>query len=204
MANVMAMEQYFDQTNEREGAAKRQDVHRAMDLLDLEFRAHGAEAGWFYNFEYDGDYGRSGDIRNPQVNEDGKMELLYYRNTTRPGSQLPHAWLAPASGGKATTSTRDLIRFDKLVLLATSSAWKVLRVPFVEAVIVNSDDGDYVASPTTWRDTFTELSHTGALLVRPDGIIAYRFTDDEILHHSSRGEVFGTIVNKVLGIQARS
>ena len=76
--NVHAMLDYFDLTNRDSGEAKRRRAESSLDTLDVEFYAHGAEVGWFYDLDYDAEYGYNGiRDRNPQINDNGEMELTW-------------------------------------------------------------------------------------------------------------------------------
>lgn len=195
--NIQAMEQYFDSTDEGQGLAKRKEVMKAMEDLDVEFYAHGAEVGWFYDFEYNGTYeSTSNQDVNPQRKEDGEMELCTYHPTTRPGNQLPHAWLVRKSS-REKLSTRELVVRDKLMLLAMSKEWKLFENPFVDVQIVH-ESGDLSDSTGDWKGICGELEKVGALLVRPDNIIAYRFIDDQVLQESDFRDRTDEIVKTVL------
>ncbi|WP_369179284.1 FAD-dependent oxidoreductase [Streptomyces mutabilis] len=104
--------------------------------------------------------------------------------TGAPGSRSPHLWLRP-SGGDARVSTLDLYE-DSLVLLsdaARPTGWHEaatrlaadLRVPLKsyrvggipEADLVQEDDG------TDWARAHG-VTRGGAVLVRPDGFVAWR------------------------------
>ncbi|KAK5165090.1 uncharacterized protein LTR77_009187 [Saxophila tyrrhenica] len=198
-ANVEAMNQYFDQADKEEGAGKRQDVAKALDVLDIEFYAHAAEVGFFYDQDYDGDYGSNGTVDNPQVGNDGEMKLCVYHPSTRTGSQLPHAWLQPGDRKGKQISTRELVRPNKLVLLGMSSQWTRIQHALVENLGIG-DDGQYMPCDNTWREVCGDLADSGALLVRPDGIIAYRFSHDMLPHERDCNADFSTIVDIVRGL----
>jgi hypothetical protein len=199
-SNIRAMSQYFDQADVEAGAAKRQEVERALKTLDIEFYAHGAEVGWFYDLPYNGNYGFNEAVANPQVKDDGEMELCVYHQTTRPGSQLPHVWVYENGKQRTAKSLRELVCLDKLVLLTTMPGWKVLSIPLVDVVVV-SDEVDGSNSRLGRSIISDELSHTGAVLVRPDAIVAYRFVDDSILRQQNRNEEFNGIVRQVFRMQ---
>jgi hypothetical protein len=197
-SNIRAMSQYFDQADVEAGAAKRQEVERALKTLDIEFYAHGAEVGWYYDLPYNGDYGFDEAVPNPQVKEDGEMELCVYHQTIRAGSQLPHVWVYENGQQGIAKSLRELVCLDKLVLFTTGSDWKVLSNPLVNFVVVS--DGEVTGSNVSRERSIIsdELSNTGAVLVRPDAIVAYRFVDDSMLRQQHKHEEFDEIVKKVL------
>ena len=199
--NVQAMEQYFDPSDNGKGQAKRQEVNKAMNVLDVEFYAHGAEVGWFYDLDYIGDYGLvESQEANPQLREDGEMELCVYRPSTKPGSQLPHAWLVERVQQRRI-STRELLEKSRLVLLAQSAGWKRLDHSFVHVIVVNENDGEFMDEEGRWKEICGVLADTGALLVRPDSIIAYRFFDDDILKDQDPSAQMSNVVEKVLRVK---
>ena len=195
VANVKAMQQYFDPTDAKEGHEKREEVARALKDLDIEFYAHGAEVGWFYDLPYSACYGLQCPP-NPQLKSDGSMELCEYRPTTRPGSQLPHAWVEN-SMTKELKSTRELAAGAKLLLLAFSSAWKDFKHPLLDQEIIGPGeswhfrDSDLVAQ-------FKDVLNGGALIVRPDRIIAFRFEDDAALKQTDLHDVAIRIIDCIL------
>ena len=196
--NFEAMEEYFDLQDKDRGLAKRQEVEKALQHLDVEFYAHGAEVGWFYNLEYNGTYGSANKDDNPQVKDDGEMELCTYQPTLRPGSQLPHVWAPHTSTGERI-SARELISRDKLVLLAMSPTWKKVNTALVDLKIFDSNEGHYEDMKETLRFLCNEkMMESGALLVRPDGIIGYQFPDDSILKEPNFELELETIVRMVL------
>lgn len=195
-ANVNAMEQYFDPSDAGEGQQKRHDVEAALKDLDLEFYAHGAEVGWFYDLPYQGCFDAP-NMPNRQRNGDGSMELCEYRPTTRPGNQLPHAFLEHQTS-KVRKSTRELPRQGQLLLIGFSSAWKCFSHQRLHCELID-DEGD-------WKPIDDELSaqyedvqrQQGALIVRPDRIIAYRFADDTVLREANAEYIAQRIVKKIL------
>lgn len=195
-ANVKAMEQYFDPSDAGEGQQKRRDVERALKDLDLEFYAHGAEVGWFYDLPYQSCF-QEPNMPNRQKNNDGYMELCEYRPTTRPGNQLPHAFLEhPIS--KERKSTRELPQQGQLLLIGFSSAWKSFSHQYLHYELVCNEDN--------WQAIDGELSaqfgdvqqKRGALIVRPDRVIAFRFGDDIVLQEANLKQIAQNIVNKIL------
>jgi hypothetical protein len=86
----------------------------------------------------------------------------------QPGTRAPHAWIMK---GDVRISTLDLFGRD-FVLLIAKGAWREgvkslgLKVIQVETDIVFSEE-------TTFADMFG-VGAEGAVLVRPDGIVAWR------------------------------
>lgn len=100
-----------------------------------------------------------------------------YIPTTLPGSRAPYVKLI--KNGKAI-STLDLFETDYVLLVGLSGfAWqqavielgKTLPVPLQCYRVAN--DGDLVDPENKWHESY-EISPSGAVLVRPDGFIAWR------------------------------
>ena len=194
-ANVKAMQQYFDPSDETEGKEKRKEVAQALKDLDIEFYAHGAEVGWFYDLPYAASYeGRV--IPNPQMNSDSNMELCEYRPTTRPGSQLPHVWLEN-SVTKERRSTRELTLQNRFLLLAVSPAWLDFMHPLLEQRILGPE-AEWQVSDNDMMAPLNDILPDGALIVRPDCIIAFRFGDAAVLKQSNLGTVAVEIMRRIL------
>jgi putative polyketide hydroxylase len=94
----------------------------------------------------------------------------------QPGSRVPHVWL----DGAERVSTVDLCR-DRFVLLTRSAAWHEaalrvqarLPIPFVSHRVGPGGDftGDRFAAAVG-------VGEAGALLVRPDGFVAWRSVEE--------------------------
>ncbi len=107
-----------------------------------------------------------------------------YLPTTRPGSRLPHAWV---ERGGERLSTLDLVDRRDLVLLVGPEAdgWRdggLRAVAIGPGCEVTDPDGAWAALRGTGDD--------GALLVRPDGHVAWRTPHR---HADSRRELEGAV-----------
>jgi hypothetical protein len=97
--------------------------------------------------------------------------VVDYRPIARPGHRAPHAWLTLPDGRRA--STIDLYG-DGFVLLTAARGWADAAAgssPAIRAVVLGTD-----ATPED-SDTFEEhhgIGTNGAVLVRPDGYVAWR------------------------------
>ncbi len=105
--------------------------------------------------------------------------------TGAPGSRAPHLWLSPSGGGDARVSTLDLYE-DSLVLLsdaAQPTGWHEaatrlaaeLRVPLKSYRVGGTPEADLVQEDddTDWARAHG-VTRGGAVLVRPDGFVAWR------------------------------
>lgn len=166
-----------------DGVAIREALTEALDLKNYEFNAQGVELNQRYTSTAalpDPAAGEESFARDPQ---------LYLQATTRPGAKLPHAWLLGADGQRV--STLDVTGKGKLSLVTGLSgrAWEraaaKLELPFLRTVVIGDSGAEDV-----YRDwaRIREIHEAGALLVRPDGYIAWRrpaavWDDEDALAH---------------------
>jgi 2,4-dichlorophenol 6-monooxygenase len=148
-----------------DGAARRARMTEAIELKNYEFNAHGVEMNQRY--------------RSSAVIPDGSPEEvfdrdreLYCRPTTRPGARLPHVWLVGADGHRL--STLDLVGRGRFTLLTgiSGTAWLDAAAALPVTVIRIGSDGQRDAYGDWLRAR--EIDEDGALLVRPDGYVAWR------------------------------
>lgn len=100
----------------------------------------------------------------------------------RPGTRVPHLWLERQSNPQQKISTLDLCG-KEFVLLAGSdgTAWrdaattvsKKTDLITIDAYCVGGLDGDIIDAKHQWEYA-AGISATGALLIRPDGFVAWR------------------------------
>ena len=152
-----------------------------MELKNTEFNAHGVELNQRYE--------SSAVVPDPAAGEEEwpRHRELYLQATTRPGAKLPHAWLVDGTGNRV--STLDVTGKGQLTLLTGigGQAWKhaaqKLDLPFLRTVVVGEPG---TIDPYGYWRAVRETDEAGAILVRPDGYVAWRQTaavwdDDEAL-----------------------
>lgn len=152
-----------------EGVALRERLYEALELKNTEFNAQGVELNQRYE--------SSAVLPEPGAEPEQwpHHRELYLQATTRPGAKLPHAWLVGSDGTRV--SSLDVVGKGRMTLLTglAGQAWKNavddLDLPFLRAVVVGEpgtlDPYGY------WRQA-REIHEAGALLVRPDGYVAWR------------------------------
>ena len=152
-----------------EGANARQTLQEALELKNTEFNAQGVEMNQRYK--------SNAVIFDPADGEEiwEKDPVLYLQATTRPGAKIPHVWLVDKNGHKV--STLDVVGkgMFSLVTGLSGQAWvggaAELNLSYLRTVVigeVGTEDPYY-----NWR-RMSEIEEGGALLVRPDGYIAWR------------------------------
>lgn len=163
--NWKAIAPYFD-PNHSEYSAKRAAVEHAQKILNTEFKAPGYEVGWFYpSADIDNEGGQT---HGGQRLEDGSLVFEFYFQSTIPGHHLPHVWLE--KDGKRV-AIRDLLVFSRLTLFVERHVPEELADERVSVNLIGS--GGWHDVNGDWR-SLCGVAPTGGVLVRPDGIVAWR------------------------------
>ncbi len=154
-----------------DGRMRRARMHEVFNTHRIEMFDHDVELG----FVYESGALISDATPTPQRDPMGSD----YRPTTRPGHRLPHAWLE-VEGRRI--STHDLLDADAGFVLLTfvkGEAWcdaaRQLGKEFgikIRTVRVGPD-GDAIDTDRTWQH-LAEIAADGAILVRPDAMVAWR------------------------------
>lgn len=166
--NREVLSELFDEG--RKGAVRRSLVAEATTSLRREFQAHDLDLGVVYESGAVFPDGTSAPERDPAG--------LDYRPTTRPGHRLPHAWLM--RGGEKI-STHDLLRPGRLLLLVDGEGadWAQAGRKIAEQhglpldVEVVGSRAEVRPAGDLWHQV-RGVRSDGAILVRPDGHVAYR------------------------------
>ena len=155
-----------------EGAAVRAELAKALALKNTEFNAQGVEMNQRY---------ASAAVlpaANAAPEEWQRDRSLYLQATTRPGAKIPHVWLVDRGGKRI--STLDVVGHGRMSLVTglSGTAWlgaaERLAQPSLRTVVIGTADAqDLYYSWARCR----EIAEAGALLVRPDGYVAWRHLD---------------------------
>ena len=175
-----------------EGAAVREEMVKALELKNTEFNAQGVELNQRYDssaVQHEAGAGTEEWKRDSQ---------LYLQATTRPGAKLPHVWLVNHQGKRV--STLDLVGKGRMTLLTglSGQAWvdaaRQSRHPSLRTVVIGTADAQdlYCA----WA-RHREVEEAGAMLVRPDGYVAWRHVESE-WDNASAGEKLRAALAAVL------
>lgn len=152
-----------------DGVAARTAIAKALDLKNTEFNAQGVEMNQRYESGAvipDEDASAERFARDPE---------LYVQSTTRPGAKIPHAWLVDRRGRRI--STLDIVGRQKFTLITglAGAEWldaaRTLDRPFLRSVMIGTPGAQDLYCE--WR-RMCEIEEGGALLVRPDGYVAWR------------------------------
>ena len=108
-------------------------------------------------------------------------DIRVYQPSTRPGAPLPHAWIDDEDGRRRPV--KDLVAPGRFLLIAgeDGQAWcEAARqladeadIP-LDAVRIGHLDGDYHDPRCAWQ-RHRQIASDGAILVRPDRFIAWRY-----------------------------
>jgi 2,4-dichlorophenol 6-monooxygenase len=151
------------------GIARRSALAEALKLKNYEFNAQGVELNQRCVSE--------AVIPEPDATEEvwKRDPQLHVQPTTRPGAKLPHAWLVGQDGRRV--STLDLTGKGKVSLVTgiAGQSWadaaKEMDLPFLRTVVIGGPTAQDVYC--SWH-AVREIEEAGALLVRPDGVVAWR------------------------------
>jgi 2,4-dichlorophenol 6-monooxygenase len=160
------------------GVLAREALVDAIEFKNTEFNAQGTELNQRYT--------STAVVPDPNADEETftRDKGLYLQPTTRPGAKVPHVWLVDGSGLRISTLDVTGKGMFTLVTGLAGGAWAVavdtLDLEFLRAVVIGT--GGARDSYHDWRRV-REIEEAGAILVRPDGYIAWRHvsavTDDE-------------------------
>jgi 2,4-dichlorophenol 6-monooxygenase len=157
-----------------DGVARRTALADALQLKNTEFNALGVETNQRCVSDAvvpDPDAVEEAWRRDPQ---------LHAQPTTRPGAKIPHAWLVGTDGRRV--STLDLVGKGLFTLVTglSGTAWveaaHALADPALRTLVIGAPGA--LDAYCTWH-RLRETDEAGALLVRPDGVVAWRCTHAE-------------------------
>ena len=156
-----------------EDAEHRSRVLRAIRMQSMEFSELNVELGY--------DYESSAIVADGSAPPDPVDEIRVYEPSTRPGAPLPHAWIDDADGNRRPI--KDLVRPGRFLLIAgeDGQAWcEAARAladagAELDAVRIGHLDGDLYDPRCMWLRR-REIGPGGAMLVRPDRFVAWRYS----------------------------
>jgi 2,4-dichlorophenol 6-monooxygenase len=153
-------------------ADHRATVLRGIRQQSMEFNEHNVE----YGFAHESAAIVADGTAEPENPDDVRIHIP----STRPGSPLPHAWIEDVDGDRRPI--KDLVRPGAFLVIASEegTAWYEaakrvaddLDLP-LDAVRIGHLDGDFFDPRCAWLRR-REFGHEGAVLVRPDRIVAWR------------------------------
>jgi 2,4-dichlorophenol 6-monooxygenase len=177
-----------------EGVAARKAAQTALDLKQTEFNAQGVEM----NQRYQSSAVLSETGAEPESWR--RDPELYHQPTTRPGAKIPHAWLVGSDGARLSTLDVTGKGLFTVVTGLAGLAWKEavrrLDLPFVRIVVTGSAEAEDLY--LEWQRV-REIDEAGALLVRPDGVVAWR-NKDGILDAKAAEEKLSLAIRAVLDL----
>jgi 2,4-dichlorophenol 6-monooxygenase len=188
-ANKIRFEALFEDSDI--GRSLRAQVIKMIDSQSIEFAAHDIELG----FRYDNGFLVDDGTEAPESDPFGQI----YRPTTRPGHRLPHAWIEKED---KMLSTHDIVGRDvgfSLITDDTGRDWLSIadQISADHGIRISTAQIGEQAHYRDYDDQWEKVKGIkpgGALLVRPDNIVAWRS-----LRPSQRGgaevqEAIGTLL----------
>jgi 2,4-dichlorophenol 6-monooxygenase len=164
------------------GVEAREALVKAVEWKNTEFNAQGTELNQRYESRAvlpDTDAGEEVWARD---------KGLYLQATTRPGAKLPHVWLVNETGHKVSTLDVTGSGAFSLITGLAGTAWSAaadkLDLPFLRTLVIGAPSA--VDGYHDWHRA-REIEEAGAILVRPDGYVAWRhvaavWDEEEALH----------------------
>ncbi|WP_405508221.1 FAD-dependent oxidoreductase [Streptomyces purpurascens] len=172
-----------------EAAEKQRDrLREAIAFKVYEFNAHGVDLNQRYTSHAIVPDGTPdpGFARDPE---------LHHQPSSRPGARLPHAWI---TSGTRTLSTLDTVGRGRFTLLTGigGEGWvRAAEAQDIEIATVVIGPGQEFEDPYGDWARLREITDTGALLVRPDGFVAFRHASAA----PDAGELLADTLRRILG-----
>lgn len=151
------------------GALTRKALEEALEVKDYEFNAQGVEM----NQRYESGAVIADKAAQPEVFT--RDRDLHVQPTTRPGAKLPHAWVVGKD--QRRLSTLDLVGGAQMTLITgpAGKSWvdavHAVGDPSLQALVIGEAGAEDLYFE--WQKV-REVDEAGAVLVRPDGVVAWR------------------------------
>ncbi|MEU8972826.1 FAD-dependent monooxygenase [Streptomyces monashensis] len=146
---------------------QRARLREAIAFKVYEFNAHGVDL----NQRYDSAAIVPDGTPDPGFTRDPE---LHHQPSSRPGAKLPHTWI---TSGTRRLSTLDAVGRGRFTLLTGigGDAWvRAAQAQEIDIATVVIGPGQEYEDPYGDWARLSEVSDAGALLVRPDGYVAFR------------------------------
>lgn len=179
-----------------EDATHRAEAQQALRRASMEANELNVEYGYTYE--------------STAVVPDGSPEpqpiddIRVYEPGTRPGAPLPHAWIDLASGERR--ALKDFVLPGRFLLIAGeqgqdwSAAAKSLAIDHdlpIDTVRIGHLEGDAFDPRLAWAQ-FRGISEAGAVLVRPDRVVAWRSVGPVEQPAAALADALSTILGREL------
>lgn len=175
-----------------EGIERRAALAAALEVKNTEFNAQGVEMNQRCE--------SGAVIADLEAGEEvfERDRQLYLRATTRPGAKIPHAWVIGEDGRRV--STLDLVGKGRFTLVTgiAGQAWtqavRSVGLPYLDVLVIGERGAQDVYA--NWH-AVREIDEAGALLVRPDGVVAWQHNSGVVDADQARRELTAAL-SKVL------
>ncbi|MFF7790701.1 FAD-dependent monooxygenase [Streptomyces sp. NPDC007991] len=167
---------------------QRAELREAIAFKAYEFNAHGVDLNQRYS---------SGAIVPDGTPDPGfaRDPELHHQPSSRPGARLPHAWI---TSGRRTLSTLDTVGRGRFTLLTGIGGEEWVQAAGAQEVEISTvviGPGQEYEDPYGDWARLSEISDAGALLVRPDGFVAFRHASAA----PDAGELLAEALRTILG-----
>ncbi|MGA5356808.1 FAD-dependent oxidoreductase [Streptomyces purpurascens] len=172
-----------------EAAEKQRDrLREAIAFKVYEFNAHGVDLNQRYTSHAIVPDGTPdpGFARDPE---------LHHQPSSRPGARLPHAWITSGTRRLSTLDTVGRGRFTLLTGIGGEGWVRAAEAQDIEIATVVIGPGQEFEDPYGDWARLREITDTGALLVRPDGFVAFRHASAA----PDAGELLADTLRRILG-----
>ncbi|MCT2021793.1 aromatic-ring hydroxylase C-terminal domain-containing protein [Kocuria marina] len=191
-----ALEDFFADTPN--GEKRRDEMQKVLDDADYQFNAHGVEMNQRYT--------------SSAVLEDGPMPAFVHDHEfvhqplTHPGAVVPHVWLERDGRRVSPIGLVGRGRFTLLTGIGGAPWREAARVVGeelgLEIAVHGIGAGQDFADPTDDRRRLREPKDSGAVLVRPDRVIAWQAHEAHEAHGDPTAELRAAL-RSMLGTPAR-
>ncbi|TKA06608.1 FAD-dependent oxidoreductase [Actinacidiphila oryziradicis] len=171
---------------------RRQALREAIAYKVYEFNAHGVDL----NQRYESAAIVPDGTPDPGFDRDPE---LYHQPTTRPGAKLPHAWI---TAGRRNLSTLDLGGKGRFTLITgiggdcwLEAARSVGDELGLELATASIGPGQAYEDPYGDWARLRGIADSGALLLRPDNHVAFRYESAA----PDAAELLGAALKRILG-----
>lgn len=175
---VVAWRRQLDKLKLLEEDSERGERRRKTITNQVQERGRAWFQPWGVSLGYA--YERGALLAENSPQPQGVNPLTEYVASTWPGARLPHVWLTrSAEGTTETISTLDLVAPHRFLWLTSNPAWAEVATAVAENLgvplhtVLIGADGAVQDEQGQWS-VVAGIGTAGAVLVRPDGHIAWR------------------------------
>jgi 2,4-dichlorophenol 6-monooxygenase len=185
-----------------EDADHRSTVLRRIRAQSMEFSE--------LNVEYGFAYASAAVVPDGSPAPEPVDDIRIYAPSTRPGAPVPHAWIDDEDGNRY--AIKDLVRPGRFLLIAGEDgrAWCEAAQAIadqaglpLDALRIGHLDGDFFDPRCGWLRR-REIGRDGAILVRPDRFVAWRYATATEDPRAVLADALATVLARPIGVEIPS